>query len=118
MNELIDVCTLGVCFEVHKSLRLGNWELLEEKDEETQKEYGEYNFSSFNLVCSHIPKFFIDYFRSLYLKVNFYSLKFSFRINQSAWSGCVRAGSSKKTTGLYMSQLFTYIGCDTVCTSP
>jgi len=39
MNELIDVCTLGVCFEVHKSLRLGNWELLEEKDEETQKEY-------------------------------------------------------------------------------
>lgn len=44
MNELIDVCTLGVCFEVHKSLRLGNWELLEEKDEETQNEYGENMF--------------------------------------------------------------------------
>ena len=44
MNELIDVCTLGVCFEVHKSLRLGNWELLEGNDKETQNEYGEIYF--------------------------------------------------------------------------
>lgn len=54
MNELIDVCTLGVCFEVHKSLRLGNWELLEGNDKETQNEYGEIIFVYDNMIMALI----------------------------------------------------------------
>ena len=27
MYELLDICTLGVCFEIHRSIRLGYWEL-------------------------------------------------------------------------------------------
>ena len=27
MYELIDICTQGVCFEIHRALRLGHWEL-------------------------------------------------------------------------------------------
>lgn len=38
MYELLDICTLGVCFEIHRSLRLGYWEL-QHVDEEEQKEY-------------------------------------------------------------------------------
>jgi len=39
MNELIDVCTLGICFDIHRSIRLGCWQLLEDDDDESQKEY-------------------------------------------------------------------------------
>jgi len=38
MNELIDVCTQGVCFEIHRALRLGHWEL-ESIDDDSQKEF-------------------------------------------------------------------------------
>jgi len=34
INEMIDVCTLGVSFEIHRSLRLGNWDLLETTEDE------------------------------------------------------------------------------------
>jgi len=38
MYELIDICTQGVCFEIHRSLRLGYWEL-DYIDDEAQKEF-------------------------------------------------------------------------------
>jgi len=38
MYELIDICTLGVCFDIHRSLRLGHWEL-DMIDDEGQKEF-------------------------------------------------------------------------------
>lgn len=38
INDLIDVCTLSVCFDVHRSLRLGYWDLLE-TDHESQSNY-------------------------------------------------------------------------------
>jgi len=38
LNELVDVCTLGVCFEVHRSLRLGYWDVFE-TDNEAQSSY-------------------------------------------------------------------------------
>ncbi|XP_065665939.1 ataxin-7-like protein 3 isoform X2 [Hydra vulgaris] len=37
LDELIDICTLGVCFEIHRSLRLGCWFL--DEAEESRKEY-------------------------------------------------------------------------------
>jgi len=38
MHELVDICIQGVCFEIHRSLRLGYWEL-ETVDDEAQKEF-------------------------------------------------------------------------------
>ena len=62
MNELIDVCTLGVCFEVHRSLRLGNWQLLEDhqEDEDVDDQYGNHaclDFYFLNLFLSGIMDF-------------------------------------------------------------
>lgn len=38
MFELIDICTQGVCFEIHRAVRLGHWEL-DALDDEAQEEY-------------------------------------------------------------------------------
>jgi len=38
MYELIDICTQGVCFDIHRSIRLGYWEF-ENIDSEDQKEF-------------------------------------------------------------------------------
>ncbi|XP_057293599.1 ataxin-7-like protein 3 isoform X1 [Hydractinia symbiolongicarpus] len=38
MYEIIDICTLGVCFDIHRSIKLGYWDL-ENIDHESQKEF-------------------------------------------------------------------------------